>query len=64
MVRRFGLAQRDFFELTSPPIVLEPADRAKTLDRLQALLLEAMATPTPCVEGRDRSEGDDDEDHL
>lgn len=39
-------AQQDLFEEPPPVAPLAPAERAKALEQLQALLIEAITTPT------------------
>jgi hypothetical protein len=58
MAKHGSHAQPDLFE--GPPLgsALAPAERAKTLEQLQALLIEAMTTPT------NRRETGDDQDHA
>jgi len=56
MVKRWVNTQPDLFEEPPPAIALAPAERAKVLKQLQALLTEAMAF----VESE--SETDDEQD--
>jgi hypothetical protein len=57
---RWTTAQQDLFE-ARPPGTLAPAQRAKALEQLQALLMEAMAGH---ADAKNRSETDDDQDHA
>jgi len=50
MPKHWSNAQPDLFEEPPSGAALAPAERAKALEQLQALLIEAMATPT--VSGR------------
>jgi hypothetical protein len=58
MAKHWSQAQPDLFEGPPPGVALAPAERAKALEQLQALLIEAMTTPT------DRRETGDDQDHA
>ena len=58
MARDRTSTQRDLFEGPSTSAPLAPTDRAKALEQLQALLIEAMAS-----ESGQREMGDD-EDHV
>jgi hypothetical protein len=58
MAKHWTNAQQDLVEGPPPGPPLAPAERAKALEQLQALLVEAMATPT------NRTETDDDQDHA
>jgi hypothetical protein len=57
MVKHASNVQQDLFEETLPAAPLPPADRAKALEQLQALLTEAITTPT-----HERERGDE-QDH-
>ena len=57
MAKQWTHAQQDLFEEPPPAMRLGPAERAKAVEQLQALLMEAMAA----VE--DRLEAGDDQDH-
>ncbi len=64
MTRRRMFPQPDLFEPPPPRIMLAPAERAKLVEQLRALLMEAM-TPLPrTAHAADRSEAGDDEDHA
>jgi len=58
MAKHRSNARPDLFEEPPPGAPLAPAERAKALEQLQALLIEAMATPT------DQTETGDDQDHA
>jgi hypothetical protein len=58
MAKHWTNAQQDLFEAGPPGEPLAPAERAKALEQLQALLIEAMVTTT------DRTETGDDQDHT
>jgi len=45
MAKHWSNAQPDLFEDPPSGAALAPAERAKALEQLQALLIEAMATP-------------------
>jgi hypothetical protein len=61
MAMRWTTAQQDLFEARPPGMALAPAQRAKALEQLQALLMEAMAGHAGA---KNRSETDDDQDHA
>ena len=50
--------QQDLFEEPLPGIALAPAERAKALEQLQTLLVEALETAA------DRTETGDEQDHV
>ncbi len=50
--------QQDLFEASPPSVVLAPVERAKALEQLQALLIEALETTA------DRTETGDEQVHL
>jgi hypothetical protein len=56
MAKKWTVAQRDLFEGPSPSAPLAPAARAKAVEQLQALLIEAILT--------DQREPGDDQDHA
>jgi hypothetical protein len=58
MARDWTSTQRDLFDAPPPDASLAPAARAKALEQLQALLIEAMAS------GMGQREVGDDEDHA
>jgi hypothetical protein len=58
MAKHWSSAQPDLFEEPSPGIRLGVAERAKAVEQLQVLLMEAMAS----LSGR--QETGDDEDHA
>ena len=60
IMKRSDPAQRDLFAPSPQPMV--PTVRAKTLEQLQVLLLEAIATPTSTRSATSDREAQDDED--
>ena len=56
MAKKWAVAQRDLFEASPPDAPLAPAERAKAVEQLQALLIEATL--------RDQREPGDDQDHA
>ena len=58
MVKQWRWAQRDLFEEPPPDMRLGARERAKVIEQLQALLLEAMVAV-----GEQRETGDD-QDHA
>ena len=58
MAKQWTRAQQDLFEGPPPGMRLGATERAKTVEQLQALLMEATTT----VEGR--LEAGDDQDHA
>jgi|HubBroStandDraft_3_1064219.scaffolds.fasta_scaffold12071_4 hypothetical protein len=64
MAMRWMFPQPDLFEAPPTRMVLAPAVRAKLVDQLRVLLMEAMATPGGVAGAQDRSEARDDEDHA
>jgi hypothetical protein len=58
MARNRTSTQRDLFEKPATTVPLTPAARAKALEQLQALLIEAMASVSS------QRETGDDEDHV
>jgi hypothetical protein len=50
--------QQDLFEEPPPSMALAPAERAKALEQLQTLLVEALETAA------DRTETGDEQDHV
>lgn len=64
MTMRGRAAQPDLFETPSPPAPIPAPQRAKALELVQALLMEAVSVPT--IQGGAMSvlEADHDEDHA
>ena len=58
MAKHLTRAQQDLFEKPLPGMRLGAAERAKAVEQLQALLMEATATLAS------RQEADDDQDHA
>jgi hypothetical protein len=58
MAKHWVRSQPDLFEKPRPAMALAPAERAKALQQLQALLMEATAVLD------NRSEASDDQDHA
>jgi hypothetical protein len=58
MSKHWVSSQPDLFEKPRPAKALAPAERARALQQLQALLMEAMAIL------ENRSEASDDQDHA
>lgn len=58
MAKHLVSSQPDMFEVPPPENVLAPLQRAKALEQLQALLMEAMAIL------ESRSEAGDDQNHA
>lgn len=58
MAKHWSNTQPDLFEAPRLGAALAPAERAKALEQLQALLAEAMATAT------NRTETGNDQDHA
>jgi hypothetical protein len=58
MAKQWASTQPDLFEEPPPEVGLAPAQRAKAVEQLQALLMEAMAI----LGGR--LEAGDDQDHA
>ncbi len=64
MAMRRVFPQPDLFETPPPRMTLTPAERAKLVDQLRVLLMEAMAAPHVAAGVQDRWEAGDDEDHA
>lgn len=58
MAKHWINPQQDLFEESPLAAPLGPTERAQALEQLQALLIEAITTPT------DQREAGDDEDHA
>ena len=58
MAKHRTSTQQDLFEEPPPSTRLEATERAKALEQLQALLMEAVAI------SRDQPEAGDDQDHA
>jgi hypothetical protein len=58
MAKQWTMAQQDLFEESRPGMRLGATDRAKTVEQLQALLMEAMAAV------REQLEAGDDQDQA
>jgi hypothetical protein len=44
MAKKWTIVQQDLFEASPPGALLAPAERAKAVEQLQALLIEATLT--------------------
>jgi hypothetical protein len=61
---RWTRTQFDLFETTPSRIELTASQRAKALELLRAMLMEAMAPTATAHDVEGRREADNDEDHA